>query len=408
MGERATLPFLIVGGGIGGLATALALGRLGHRVHVLERAPEFGEIGAGLQIAPNASRVLDSLGVLESVTRNAFFPERLVMMDALTGEEITAIDTGDAFVERFGFPYCVTHRADLLQALLEAAQAEPDVTLEPSRDTVSVEPLLGGARVTCADGTVYEAEAVVGADGLRSVTRRALVDEGEPVCSGYVAYRGTIPMEHMRERAGVRDLKDMVIWTGPGLHLVQYPVRRGELCNQVAVFESAAYQAGAETWGTPDELDRTFAGACPAVRSGVAVMDRSRRWPLFDRLPIDTWTRDHVTLLGDAAHPMLQYLAQGACQALEDAVVLADSVHAHGGDVGPAFKAYQAERQPRTARVQTNARLFGEVLHIGGVGASMRTALLRQRAHDDFTDLDWLYGYTVPGLQTSPGSVLRR
>ena len=397
MGQGESVPFLIAGGGIGGLAAALALGRRGQPVHVLERAPEFGEIGAGLQVAPNASRVLDSLGVLESVTKDAFFPERLVVMDAVTGEEITAADTGSRFVERYGYPYFVTHRADLLQALLDAARAEPNVTLEPSKDVISVEPLSGaGARVTCADGSVYQAEALVGADGLRSVTRRVIVDEGEPACSGYVAYRGTIPMEDMRARAGLRELKDMVIWTGPELHLVQYPVRRGELCNQVAVFGSEAYRAGAETWGTPDELEEKFAGTCPEVASGVAVMDRSRRWPLFDRLPIEDWTRDHITLLGDAAHPMLQYLAQGACQAIEDAVTLADSMHAHGGDVGRAFKAYHAERQPRTARVQTNARLFGEVLHIGGVGAAMRTALLRQRAHDDYSEMDWLYSYTTP------------
>ncbi|MHA6631634.1 FAD-dependent monooxygenase [Pseudonocardia sichuanensis] len=396
MGDRNSIPFLIIGGGIGGLATALALGRRGNRVHVMERAPEFGEIGAGLQIAPNASRVLDSLGILESVTRDAFFPERLVMMDAVTGEEITAIDTGPSFVERFGYPYCVTHRADLLQALLDAARDEPNVTLEPSKEVTSVETTAGGARVTCADGMVYDADALVGADGLHSVTRRSIVEEGEPVCPGYVAYRGTIPMEDMRSKAGLRELKDMVIWTGPSLHLVQYPVRRGALCNQVAVFESAAYRAGAEVWGTAEELDRTFAGMCPEVTSGVAVMDRSRRWPLFDRPPIDNWTRDHVTLLGDAAHPMLQYLAQGACQALEDAVALAGSVHAHGGDVDSAFKAYQAERQPRTARVQTTARMFGEVLHIGGVGASMRTALLRQRAQDDYNEFDWLYAYTTP------------
>lgn len=396
MGQLKSIPFVIVGGGIGGLASALALGRRGYRVHVFERAPEFGEIGAGLQVAPNASRVLDELGILESVTRDAFFPRRLVMMDAISGGQITALETGGAFIERFGYPYFVTHRADLLQALLDACVAEENVVLEPSRDVVSVEALPEGARLTCADGSVHECAALVGADGLSSTTRRLVVDDGDPVAHGYVAYRGTVPMADMQSLAGLRELNDMVIWTGPGLHLVQYPVRRGELCNQVAVFHSQAYERGAEDWGTPEELAERFADVCSEVASAIAMIDRSRHWQMVDRAPADTWGFDRVTLLGDAAHPMLQYLAQGACQALEDAVVLADSVQAHGGDVPAAFKAYQSERQPRTARVQINARLFGEVLHIGGVGASMRTALLRQRASDDFTDFAWLYDYTTP------------
>lgn len=396
MGQR--IPFLVAGGGIGGLASALALSRRGgYRVHVLERAPEFGEIGAGLQIAPNASRVLDGLGILDSVTKDAFFPRRLVLMDAISGEEITALETGAAFVERFGYPYFVTHRADLLQALLDACTADENVTLEPGKDVVSIDPQPDGARVTCADGSVYECDALIGADGLRSSTRQLVADDGEPSYHGYVAYRGTVPMKDMQSRAGPDELNEMVIWTGPGMHLVQYPVRRGELCNQVVTFHSKAWDEGAQIWGTPEELEETFRDACSQVASGVAMIDRSRHWELIDRLPIENWTRDQITLLGDAAHPMLQYLAQGACQALEDAVVLADSVHAHGGDVGQAFKAYQAERQPRTALVQTNARLFGEVLHIDGVGARMRTALLRQRSPQDFTDFEWLYDYRAPG-----------
>lgn len=398
MGQRRSIPFLVLGGGIGGLATALALGRRGYPVQVLERAPEFGEIGAGLQVAPNASRILDALGILDSVTKDAFFPRRLVLMDAISGAEITALQTGAAFLERFGYPYFVTHRADLLQALLDACAAQENVRLEAGKDVVAIDPQPEGARVTCADGSVYDCDALVGADGLRSVARQLVVDDGEPSYHGYVAYRGTVPMKDMQSRAGLDELNEMVIWTGPGMHLVQYPVRRGELCNQVVTFHSPAWEAGAQDWGTSEELEQTFAGACPAVASGVALIDRSRHWELVDRLPVENWTYDHITLLGDAAHPMLQYLAQGACQALEDAIVLAESVHTHGGDVGPAFKAYQTERQARTALVQTNARLFGEVLHIGGVGASMRTALLRQRSPQDFTDVEWLYDYRAPGL----------
>jgi salicylate hydroxylase len=319
-------------------------------------------------------------------------------MDAMSGEQITALETGDAFVKKFGYPYFVTHRADLLEALLKACRQSDNVTLSPSKDVTDVELLPAGARVTCTDDSVYECDALIGADGLRSRVRTLLVDDGEPVSSAYVAYRGTVPMPEMKKLSGFGELDEMIIWAGPGLHLVQYPVRRGELCNQVAVFHSKAHEAGATEWGTVEELDEAFADVCPAVAGGVSKIDRSRHWQLFDRLPIDGWSQGHVTLLGDAAHPMLQYLAQGACQALEDSAMLAESVQAHGGDAVPAFKAYEAVRAPRTARVQTSARLFGDVLHIDGVGASMRSALLRMRAHDDFSDMDWLYGYVMPTL----------
>jgi salicylate hydroxylase len=183
----------------------------------------------------------------------------------------------------------------------------------------------------------------------------------------------------------------MVIWVGPSLHLVQYPVRRGELCNQVATFDTRRYTAGAEDIGL--QLERAFEHTCPEVARGVALVDRTRRWSMSDREPVSGWSRSTITLIGDAAHPMLQYLAQGACQAIEDSVVLADSVTAHPGDIEAAFKAYEAIRSSRTARVQSTARKWGDILHIDGVGADMRAALLSHRAGDDFEVVDWLYGY---------------
>jgi 2-polyprenyl-6-methoxyphenol hydroxylase-like FAD-dependent oxidoreductase len=388
--------FLVAGGGIGGLAAAVALSRRGYDVRVLESDPTFSEIGAGLQLGPNASRMLDRLDLLEQVQESAFFPKRLVLMDALSGSMITALDAGAAFVHRYGYPYLVTHRSDLLHVLLDACRASATVSLEASKKVVGVEHLDAGVRVSCADGTAYTADALIGADGLRSVVRQGVIGDGEPVCSAYVAYRGTVPMANMRERAGLDRLDDMVIWAGPGLHLVQYPVRRGELCNQVAVFHSQAYEDGADVWGTEEELEAAFAGMCTAVANGVALVDRTRRWSMFDRLPTTGWTRGRLTLLGDAAHPMLQYLAQGACQAIEDAVVLAEAVDAHAGAVEAAFAEYELERARRTAEVQTSARAFGDVLHIAGVGALMRRELLGRRAPGDFDITDWLYGYDVP------------
>jgi 2-polyprenyl-6-methoxyphenol hydroxylase-like FAD-dependent oxidoreductase len=177
---------LIVGGGVGGLACALAVAQTGRPVRLLEQAPAFGEVGAGIQLAPNATAVLDRLGVLETLSRDAVFPNRLVLMDAVAGHPITTLDVGDGFRERFGHPYLVTHRVDLHRALLDACLEHPLVTLETGKTVTKVEDLLDGARVVCADGSVYEAEALVGADGLRSTVRR-LISDDEPICSQYVA-----------------------------------------------------------------------------------------------------------------------------------------------------------------------------------------------------------------------------
>jgi salicylate hydroxylase len=379
---------LIVGGGIGGLACALAVAQTGRSVHLLEQAPAFGEVGAGIQLAPNATAVLDRLGVLDALSRDAVFPNRLVLLDAVCGTPITALDVGASFRERYGHPYVVAHRVDLHRVLLDACRAHALITLETGKTVTAVEDLIDGARVTCADGSVYEAEALVGADGLHSTIRRLLSDD-EPVCSRYVAYRGTLPMSRATEHA---DVDDVVMWAGPDMHLVQYPVRRGELYNNVAVFKSPSYIEGGEDWGGPEELDACFGGLCPGIRDAHGMLQRQQRWPMFDRLPIANWTRHRITLLGDAAHPMLQYLAQGGCQALEDAVCLADHLERHG-DAGDAFVAYQQERIPRTARVQATARTWGEICHVGGVGRDLRNTLLAERRADDFGAVDWLYGH---------------
>jgi 2-polyprenyl-6-methoxyphenol hydroxylase-like FAD-dependent oxidoreductase len=380
---------LIVGGGIGGLSVALALARRGRRVTVLERAAQFGEIGAGLQIAPNASRVLDRLGVLEAIGRHAVFPSRLVFMDALSGERISAIDCGAAFTSRYVFPYLVMHRSDLLDVLLAACRAEARITLLTAQDVRRAENVGDGVEAVCADGSVHRGLALVAADGLHSTIRRMLSDDA-PVAAPYVAYRGAIPMEEMSAHAG---LDNVVMWVGPQMHFVQYPVRRGELYNQVAVFGSRRYREGSEDWGTVEELEAHYAQTCDHVRRALTKIRRDRRWPMVDRQPIATWTQGRVTLLGDAAHPMLQYLAQGACQAIEDAGCLADQVAAQGEDLAAAFQAYQEARYLRTARVQLTAHFFGEICHAEGVGRTLRNAWAAQRAEADFTYLDWLWGW---------------
>jgi 3-hydroxybenzoate 6-monooxygenase len=385
----AQRPLLIAGGGIGGLATALAVARTGRRVRVLEKASRFGEIGAGLQLAPNASHALARLGVLDAIAPYAVYPRRISWRDARTGKRVTTLDLGKRFRARYEHRYVVMHRGDLLDVLLAACRADDRIVLEPSREVVDVEQQSDGVRVICAGGAAYDGAAAVAADGLWSRLRALVHSDGEPLAAPYVAYRGTVPVAELWEGVG---LEDVTLWTAPGLHFVQYPIRGGELFNQVAVFRSDRYRPDAADWGTPDELDAAFAVGCDAVQAGIARIARDRHWPMYDREPIAQWSRDRLALLGDAAHPMLQYLAQGACQALEDAVVLADALAAHD-DPAAAFIAYRDARYLRAARVQYSARLFGEIWHCVDVGATLRDTMLAPRADDDFAHVEWLYGW---------------
>ncbi|MEU2282952.1 FAD-dependent monooxygenase [Streptomyces sp. NPDC013178] len=385
------IPLLIIGGGIGGMATGLALAQAGFEAHIIEQAQEFTEIGAGIQIAPNAMRVLESLGVLDAVSEVAVRPRNVVFMHAETGQHLTTIDFGAAFRERYGQPYSVLHRSDLLDVLLTACREHPKVTLENNRQVVDVEDHTTTAVVRFADGDSYRTDALIGADGLRSPTRRLFSDD-QPFTEAYVAYRGALPMSEIDVPV---EPNDEIIWLGPNKHLVQYPIRRGELYNQVAVFRSFRYTPEIEhtdQWGGPEELDQAFATSCEQVRNYIKLFNRSRRWPLYDREPLDNWTSGHITLLGDAAHPVFPYLAQGACQAIEDAECLARQMTKAGGDIDDAFAAYQAERIPRTTMVQRVVRGWGHVWHADGdVVPALRDRVFGLRSADDYTDLDWLY-----------------
>ncbi|MFJ7269097.1 FAD-dependent monooxygenase [Streptomyces sp. NPDC099050] len=396
------LRIAVVGGGIGGLAAALATARAGHHVTVLERSARFGEIGAGLQLAPNASAALDQLGVLPAVQRNAVAPPRLVMMDALTGDEVTSLDLRSAaYTERFTHPYLVTHRTDLHAALLDACRDHPAITLRTGHTVTHAEQDGAGVHLRFADTAArLTADAVVAADGLHSRLRQALVGDGEPVCSRYVAYRGALPVGSMTGRMSQHAASEAVmVWAGPRMHLVQYPVRRGELYNQVAVFESDDYRPDSDAWGTEAELEERFAGACQTVRDALPLVARDRRWPLYDRLPIDNWVHGRIVLLGDAAHPMLQYLAQGACQALEDAVALGQAL-GRFADPADAFAAYAGQRRQRAALIQTNARRFGEICHLEGMGATLRNALFSSRSSEEFDDMSWVWAPAPASVPT--------
>jgi len=384
---------IVVGGGIGGLANALALTKAGHTVRVLERAPEFAEVGAGLQMAPNATRILREWGLLDQVVSAGVVPRRLVFKDAIDGRELTHVDLGEGFVEEFDAPYVVIHRSDLLTILADACRAAGvELVSDTAVHDVILEPDSATALTTTGD---HRGDVVLAADGLRSTLRGRFSDD-EPVASGYVAYRGAFPVSEVDVELDENALHDVVVYLGASCHLVQYALRNGEMFNTVAVFESPAYLRGETEWGGPEELDQVFAGACADVRRGLTSLWRTRSWPMYDRVPIPTWVDGRLALTGDAAHPMLQYLAQGACQAIEDAHCLASEAAAQasqgGLDWDVALKEYETLRTERTARVQRTARVWGEMWHVGGVARILRNELFSRHEPTDYTPATWLYG----------------
>jgi len=389
------LPILIAGGGIGGLSAALALARKGRRVRVLEKAPEFGEIGYGIQMGPNVSRMLDRLGVLKALEPHSVFPDALKLIDALDNREITRIALGNRFLERYQYRYFVIHRRDLHGEIFEACKRREEITLEASRGLASFEERGGSVIVRCENGAEYEVAALIGADGLWSPTRAAIVADGAPRVAGHVTYRGVVPTDEIIDRS---HLDSMTIWVGPDLHLVQYRLRGGAVMNNVATVSSRRFHRGEKDFGGPDELDEVFSRADPRVRDMLRYISRDRNWVLHDREPVTHWTAGRATLLGDAAHPTLQYLAQGANMAIEDAVVLAEKVAAAGDDCHRAFLAYQSERMNRTARVVLSSRFFGDYIHADGGARELRNELARRRDPENPWEIDWLYrGIEVGG-----------
>ena len=389
-------PILIVGGGLGGLAVALALGRSGWRVRVLEEAHEFGAIGYGIQLGPNVFPMLERLGVSAAVLRACNLPPALVMLDALDGGEIARVPTGDSFRRRFKHPYVVIHRIDLHNVLLDACRALPNIELEASTCAAGIEDDGERIRVRTQDGRSIAGAAVIGADGLGSCLRAQLRNEGPPRLIGYVAHRTIVPMERVPEGV-LRD--EVVLWGGPGYHIVHYPLRRGSVFNLVAVFRTSTFAEKGDLQGHRAEVMRTYADAHPAMRALLGLMGLERRWAISDRDPIRHWHKGRAALLGDAAHPTLQSLAQGACMAIEDGVCLAELIDAACGDFEEAFRRYEAARVVRTARVQLDSRVLWEFYHAAGIARDVRALTVADWSEAHMFDcLAWLYD----GFQTSP------
>jgi 2-polyprenyl-6-methoxyphenol hydroxylase-like FAD-dependent oxidoreductase len=363
---NGSAPFLISGGGIGGLVTAYALARQGFPVRLFEQSPEFHEVGAGIQLGPNIFRVLDKIGLKEAVLADAHRPPAQEMRDALTGKLITQVPLGSAFFERFGQPYAVTHRADIHGTFLKACESSNLITLETSRRVDGYEDHGDHVTVTLENDERVEGRALIGCDGMWSNIRDRVIGDGKPRVSGHIAYRAVLRREEVPA-----DLwrPDVILWTGPRTHFVHYPLRR------------------------KDVLWKHFQGQRPEVLRMLERIETWRMWVLCDREPVKEWSKGRVTLLGDAAHPMLQYLAQGACMATEDAVVLAEKVARTPDDLPGAFKAYSQDRYLRTGRTQVMARVYGEFYHARGVTAELRDIAVSGRStQQSYDGIAWLYG----------------
>jgi 2-polyprenyl-6-methoxyphenol hydroxylase-like FAD-dependent oxidoreductase len=386
---------IIVGGGIGGMAAALALSRLGIRIKLLEQSAEIGEIGAGVQLGPNAFAALDALGVGQAARSRAVFAERLVMMDAVDGKEVGTFPVGERFRERFGNPYAVIHRADIHTSIYEAVEKSPLIEFYTSTKVMELIENDGGTdKVTVVDnhGNRFTGDAVIGCDGVKSVIRDKLVGDQARV-SGHVVYRAVVPVEEMPE-----DLRwnEAAIWVGPNCHLVHYPLRGGQQFNLVVTFHSREQEVWGVREGSKEEVLSYFQGICDRPRQLLDAPKSWKRWSTADRDPIENWVRGRVVLLGDAAHPMLQYLAQGACMAIEDAVTLGEAVKHCNFDLDAAFKLYEKSRVTRTARTVLSAREMGRIYHAKGVERLVRNSLWKGRTPDQFYEaLQWLYGWTA-------------
>jgi salicylate hydroxylase len=392
MNTRAQQPVLVVGGGIGGMAAALALSQAGRTVEVIEQAPEIGEIGAGIQLGPNAFTALDALGVGEAARRRAVYTDFLVMMDAVDATEVAKVPVGEAFRTRFGNPYAVIHRADIHLSIYEGVQTDPKIKVHTNSRIERLEVGADGVRVTDQKGKVFEGAAMVGADGGRSVARRTLVGDSHRV-SGHVVYRAVVPKDEMPA-----DLRwnAAAIWVGPNCHLVHYPLRGGEQYNLVVTFHSRDPEEWGVREGSREEVMSYFEGIADRPKALLSRPSSWKRWATADRDPVEQWGKGPATLLGDAAHPMLQYLAQGACMAIEDAVTLREALRASGGDIEAGFRLYESKRIVRTARVVLSAREMGRLYHAKGVERLVRNSLWKGRTPERFYDaVEWLYGWTA-------------
>lgn len=383
---------LVAGGGIGGLAAALALVRRGFSVKVLEQSPQIGEIGAGIQLGPNAFHAFDALGIGERARGRAVYTDCMVMHDAIDETVVGRIPTGEAFRRRFGNPYAVIHRVDIHTSLLEGVQEAEAAEFLTSTRIERVEQDDTGVTVFDQHGNPHRGVALIGADGVKSVVREQYVGDAARV-TGHVVYRAVVdkadfPIELQWNAAS--------IWVGPNCHLVHYPLRGGEQYNVVVTFHSRQQEEWGVREGSREEVQSYFQEVCPKARQLIDLPKNWKRWATADREPIGQWSFGRSTLLGDAAHPTTQYMAQGACMALEDAITLGEALRVHDNALEPAFDRYQRSRVARTARIVLSSREMGRIYHAKGVERLVRNDLWKDRTPERFYDaMEWLYSWRV-------------
>lgn len=384
-----TQPILIAGGGIGGLAAAAALAGKGIASVVLEQSSKMAEIGAGIQIGPNGFHCFDALGIGPQMRETAVFIDALRLLDAQTAQEITRIPLDAPFRAHFGNPYAVVHRAELHALLLRRCKVSGLVDLRTSQSARGYSQDGTSVTLHLRDGDIT-GRALIGAEGLRSPIRAQMLDDGEPIISGHTTYRSVIPREAMPE-----DLRmnAATLWAGPKCHIVHYPLKGGTVFNLVVTYHRDVAEAVSGEPVSHEEVSEGFEHVHPSARAVIEHGSDWKLWVLCDREPVSRWTEGRVALLGDAAHPMLQYFAQGACMAMEDGVALAVALDG-AVNVEAALAQYQAMRLTRTARVQMNSRLIGDyIYHPDDAKAAVRNEIMQSMSAQDWYDqLTWIYG----------------
>ena len=381
-------PILIAGGGIAGIAGALGLARNGRESRVFEQAKAFETVGAGLQIGPNAVRALKYLGAWDIVAPASFAPPAIFIRDGRSGRILQEIRLGGEFERRFGEPYRVVHRADLLAGLIAQAKAQAGIELITGTRIEGFSDKVGYVEVRAGDET-FRGEALLGADGIRSAIRKGLGVGGEPQLHKQILYRALTPFDRpLSER-----LSAITLWLCQNGHVVHYPVRGGSALNVVAAVNGTWTDEG---WSSPadrPELMAHFSKIDPDLFHVLAVSSPWQKWAAADQPPAESWSRNRVTLIGDAVHAALPYLAQGAAMALEDAVVLSRCTQ-RADTIADAFRAYEKQRRPRTARIAVDSRRLGRIYHAGGAARVVRNAILRLTDPAGFLDrLAWIYDF---------------
>jgi len=390
-------PIIVAGGGLGGLAVALGMASKGKTVVVLEKAPELGEIGAGIQLGPNAFHALDYLGIGQSAREQAVYVERLCFMDAVTNEEVAQIPLGNKFRERFGNPYAVVHRADLHGEMVKACEKQKLIELHVNSEVTGYDQDSSGVTANLSSGENVKGELLIGADGLHSAVRAQLLGDGMPRISGHSTYRSVIPVEQFPE-----DIRwnAATLWMGPKCHLVHYPLSGWKVFNIVITKDNDATEVVAGKLLTKDQVRENFNHIHEVPKQLIEIGQNWRVWVLCDRDPNEVWIDGQVVLLGDAAHPTLQYYAQGACMALEDAVCLSEIIGNHPGNLDTALVRYRDVRVVRTARIQIGSRQLGDNwFHVDGLHSKLRNEIMGGMSVEDYYGhLEWLYGHRASSL----------